>query len=440
MSDSYTVITHQSWEERLKNALIAAGFGFLLCSAAFFLLYWNEGKAVQRAQTLEEGARIVKSINANHIYSTDEGKLVHLSGEIAPDKTSLTDKVFGVMVDNVIKLRRAVEMYQWQESRETETRDKLGGGTETVTTYSYRKIWSEELIEPSRFHKDGYFNPSSMPIKGEAFTAEPVTLGEFTLSSNLVENLNDYQHLPISTETFDVSQKQTQLLDRKIHYNYGNYYVGEDPAYPQIGDLRIKFEIVLPTTISVIAKQSESYLMAYITKAGGSIELFEYGVVDAKTMFKKAQKINTIKTWFLRLVGFLTMFLGLILVFNVFKILAAVIPFLGKIVEWLNLFISFILAVVFSLITIALAWLYYRPLLGIILIVIAVSLLFLLKFGRKSQQPALESQTLEEPQQPAFGQQKSVLKSQESTLAYEVAIPQKTSDLDTPVINNQLKF
>ena len=338
------------------------------------------------------------------------------------------------MVDNVIKLRRVVEMYQWQENKDSETREKLGGGTETVTTYTYRKIWSIELIDSSRFHKDGHFNPSSMPFEGDTFIAEPVILGEFTLSSNLVGNLNDYQHLPISTETFDVSQKQSQLSDRKIHYNYGNYYVGEDPAYPQIGNLRIKFEIVLPTTISIIAKQSESSLKAYTTKAGGSIELFEYGVVDAQTMFKHAQKLNTIKTWLLRLVGFLMMFLGLILIFSVFKILAAVIPILGNIVELLNLFVSFILATVLSLMTIALAWLYYRPLLGITLIVIAVGLLFLLKFGRQSQQPALKSQPT------AFVPQESVFKPEGSTLFSEKSIPQKTNDLESPIMQDKFKF
>ena len=30
-------------------------------------------------------------------------------------------------------------------------REKLGGGTETVTTYSYSKQWSERLINSSNF-------------------------------------------------------------------------------------------------------------------------------------------------------------------------------------------------------------------------------------------------------------------------------------------------
>ena len=81
---------------------------------------------------------------------------------------------------------------------------------------------------------------------------------------------------------------------------------------------------------------------------------------------------------------------------------------------------AFILALVLSLITIAFAWLFYRPLLAITFIFIALELLFFVKWERQSQ----STQNInDEPEQPGFESQ-SVLKPQK-LLASEIVIPQK---------------
>ncbi|MCI5166345.1 MAG: hypothetical protein D3903_09665, partial [Candidatus Electrothrix sp. GM3_4] len=87
---------------------------------------------------------------------------------------------------------------------------------------------------------------------------------------------------------------------------------------------------------------------------------------------------NTILTWALRAAGFILMMIGLSMIFKVFSVLADVLPFLGSIVEAGTGFIAFLLSAVLSLITIAVAWIVFRPLLGIILLVIAVGLIVLI--------------------------------------------------------------
>jgi len=57
--------------------------------------------------------------------------------------------------------------------------------------------------------------------------------------------------------------------------------------------------------------------------------------------------------YFDTVVGFITMFLGLNLLFNVLRIFAAVLPFLGDIV-------GFIIAATLSIITIAIAWIFVQ--------------------------------------------------------------------------------
>ncbi len=404
MPDSYTDITHESYGNRFKDSLVGALVGVLMFFGAFPLLFVNEGRAIDRARALDEGDKIVLSVDTHQVFSTNEGQLVHMIGETDTDDT-LKDTMFGVAVDKVIKLQRAVEMYQWQEEEHSETKQLWGGSTRTETTYTYTKVWADRLIDSNRFKRpEGHENPAYMPVSKETFIAKRVNLGDFTLSSSIVSRLNNYQHLPMTAETLGQVQEGVivQLFrgsitggtysansEKKLHLNYGEFFLGENPVHPQVGNLRIKFHVVRPTTISVVAKQVGSNLVPYPTKDGDSrIELFEYGAVTAKDMFKYAKMSNTRFTWFIRLMGVLVMFFGLSMIFHVLKVAVTFVPFLGEIVEWLGLFLALIMATTLSLLTIAVAWIYYRPLLGITILLLALGVLYLLKFVRK--QPVSE--------------------------------------------------
>ena len=381
--DSYTEVTNQSWFSRIGGAIKGIIFGFILFIIAFPLLFWNEGRAVKTYKTLKEGGGAVISVLADQVASNNEGKLIHLSGK-ATTEDILTDSVFGVS-ENALRLRRNVEMYQWQESSESETKKKLGGGTETVTTYSYSKGWEDNVISSSSFKKpEGHENPGSMPYVAEEQTASQVTLGAFALSSSQVNRINQFAPLSVGSDT-----QSPENLDSRMTRQANGFYLGDNPASPQVGDVRIQFESVAPTEVSIVAQQNGSGLRAYHAQAGGDIELLQVGMHTAEVMFQKAQSDNTILTWALRAVGFVLMMIGLSMIFKVFSVLADVLPFLGSIVEAGTGFIAFLLAGVLSLITIAVAWIVFRPLLGIILLVIAVGLIVLIggkiKAGRKAR-------------------------------------------------------
>ncbi len=76
------------------------------------------------------------------------------------------------------------------------------------------------------------------------------------------------------------------------------------------------------------------------------------------------------------------------MIFKLLSVIADVLPILGDIVGAGTGIISFLLAAILSLITIAIAWIVYRPLLGIILIVIAVGLAVAIKGKLKSAKAA----------------------------------------------------
>jgi len=374
---------------RIIVALIVIPISFFAFILALYILRCNEGNAISRAKTLEEGKGIVISIDANYIDNFNEGQLVHVTG-YAFTNDALTDKTFSVSVPSAIKFRRVVEMYQWKEYKHID-----GQGN---TYYTHSEVWSEHRIDSRRFsEKEGHHNPF-MQVHGQTLVAKPVILGElFTLSPSLVAKMNHCERLPVTEEMF--KQMPKMLYERELHLNQSNYYFGDDPNSFQIGDLRVKFEVVAPDVISVVAKQAGSELSAYptqqayshipshITEKAGYIELLEYGSVDAKMMFIHARIYNFYNKLPRRIVGFVIMFVGIYMAFVVLGRLEAFMPFLSSIVEWSRGWISLaIVAATATLIFIGFIWIDYMPILAMILMLIAVSLLGLLKSVHQLQE------------------------------------------------------
>src|SRR5262249_46185674 len=148
-NDTFTETSSEGWLSRIGSAITGVLIGIVMAIAAFPLLFWNEGRAVRTAQSLAEGRGAVVTVSADKVDPGNERKLVPLTALAKPADT-VADPALGVAV-NALRLKRNVEMYQWNEKSKSETKNKLGGGTETVTTYSYEREWSTSLIDSSRF-------------------------------------------------------------------------------------------------------------------------------------------------------------------------------------------------------------------------------------------------------------------------------------------------
>ncbi len=365
--DTYTEVSSQSWLSRLRGAFKGVFFGLLMVLLGCWMLFKNEGRSVLRYKTLKEGGGAVVSVASERVDAEGEGKLVHTSG-LAETSDLLVDGDFKVSA-NAVHLERKVEMYQWRQSEQSDTRKKLGGGTETVTTYSYSRAWSDRHIPSSSFKKpEGHRNPDSMPYASLTLTAPEVTLGAFRLSPGLISSMSRYQPLPVSSIDLlpDPLRRQAKLHD-------GGIYLGPNPGSPQIGDVRISFRYVEPGPISVVAGQQGDLLGPYRARTGGTIQLLNTGYVAADAMFETAQEANRMMTWILRALGFFIIFLGLKTIFRPLSVLADVVPAIGNLVEAGTGSLSFLIAAFVAFSTIAVAWLYYRPWLAFLLIAAAVA-------------------------------------------------------------------
>lgn len=386
MSDSFTVTTRQGWFSRIAGSVVGVLIGFLLVLGMIFLLFWNEGRAVQTAQSLAEGAGAVVDVSADAIDPANEGRLVHTSGTVASDET-LTDPDFGITATGVSLIRRA-EMYQWKEESRSETKKNLGGSEETVTTYTYSRGWDDSRQDSSNFKQpDGHQNPE-MRWQDRTFALSQASMGAWRLDTQTLSRIGGEEALPLTPadgqkvgQTFGWSG--AKIVQSRI-------YIGRDPNAPQVGDQRISYELVKLGPISVVAQQRGDGFTPYQTQAGDALFMVERGTVPASEMFADAVAANTTLTWILRGVGLLLLAVGFGLTMGPIGVIADVIPFLGSIVRMGTGLVAFLLAIVVGTIVIAIAWFWYRPLLALgILVAGALVSWGLVKLGRsRAPQPA----------------------------------------------------
>ena len=374
MPDRVTVTTSQSWFSRLAESIKAVVFGLVLFVLGFPLLFWNEGRAVKTARSLTEGAGVVASVSPDRVDSANDGQLVHVSAFTSTDDV-LEDPTFGIS-ENAIRLERSVEMFQWVESSSSTSETKLGGSKETTTTYDYTTQWSASLEDSSRFQSpDGHHNPKAMPYESRTASADHVSLGAFTLAESQIRQLDKSEPLRVSTLA-------PGLQGAKLHDGY--VYIGADPASPSVGDARVQFRVVRPGAVSIVARQTGTSFSPYQARAGGQVFLLEEAVVSADAMFESAQRSNATLTWILRGVGFVMMFFGLSMVFAPIAVFGDVVPIVGRVLGAGTSIASGFIAAFFALGTIAVAWITYRPMLGVFLLILAAGAIFwLIRVARK---------------------------------------------------------
>jgi len=369
MSDSFKVVTQESWFSRIGGAIKGVVVGFGLTAVSCGMLFWNEGRAVKRARALDEGQGLVVTVSADAVQGANEGKLILTNGE-ARATAPVQEPDFGFTADG-IAIKREVSYYQWVEKTNSETQKKLGGGTETVTTYNYVKEWVSSPVSSSNFKEpDGHTNMANVDYKSGSFPAKEVKLGAFALSSNLVNGISGEESVSLTPEMLAQTpfDPNAEANFGKFQLDQGGFYFGMAPTAPNIGDVKVTFKKVPFQTVSVLGKQTSGTIGAYITSNGGELESVRAGVLGKEQFFAAEKSDNETMTWVLRGLGFFLCFVGIGMIFKPISVVADVIPFLGNIAEMGVGFLAFTCATVFSLTSVALGWFAYRPLLSVALL------------------------------------------------------------------------
>ncbi|MBX9706929.1 MAG: TMEM43 family protein [Caulobacteraceae bacterium] len=380
MPDQTTVTTNTSWFSRVGSAFAGVIIGIVLIFACVWGLAWNEGNAIKVEKGLNEGAGLVVEVAASPIDPAKDQQLVHVVGDVAVT-APLTDGQFGVTATGV-RLDRQVEMYQWQEVSKSETRTKLGGGEETVTTYTYTKVWSATPIDSSGFQTQaGHENPA-MTLEASTVYATDATLGDFQLEENVLSQMDGAQALPLGAEQAEAIQAAAGQ-GRTLTVANNQIYIGANPQTPVVGDTRVTYQVTPAAETSIVARQNGDGFLPYRTRNGTEILMVASGDTPAADMFQSAQDANTFMAWAIRIGGVILLMVGFGLILAPLGVLADVLPLAGSIVRMGTGLIGFVLGLLVGTVTIGIAWFAFRPILTAIILLIGGAIAFVVwRFGR----------------------------------------------------------
>ncbi len=376
--DQFTETTRTSYGQNIGNSFKGILVGIVFIIGSIVLLWWNEGRSVEQATALAEMQENIITLPDTKYDIKNENKAVLLQGMVKP-LSEVIDPEFGVISEGLV-LRKHVEMYQWKENSSSKTEEKLGGSTETVTTYSYVKEWSSWQIDSSSFkHPSNHQNPM-MTHKSETFVTD-AQLGDYHLDTNIVSRIG-------ASKTYNGLTTMPDIIG--VATNYKSYlYIGFSPQNPTIGDIKINYTYAPVAEYTFAAKSYNKTLTPYVTQNGKSFVFVRSGRVAAATIFKEELDANSVLTWILRGVGLLIMFIGFTMIMGPLATIAKVVPMFGSLVGGVTGIIAGVLTLILGSVVISLAWFGSRPLFSLSILAVGVGVAVIMaKLGkRKGEEP-----------------------------------------------------
>lgn len=340
------------------GAMLVAGCG---------ILFWNEGRAVRTAAALEEGLRdVLVPETMDVVFDENNGALVVVRGALHI-QDSLKDEHYGISMPSV-KMRKIVQVYQWQESEDSVSTNRDSGDHDAHVekSYSYATDWVDHHIDSSNFANTlGHHNPhlDSWPANSSLVTNSRVKIGGFLLGSELKQKFTDFKPF--------TSDFKPANADFKIYA--GLYYHSNNLWSPEVGDYRVQFSYAgrHGEEFTVVGRQSGREIRAYQTQAGEELLLLRAGQRGVEEVFSSEQDTNRTATWIYRLAGWLVTFLGLSCLSSLLEMLLDQHPLVRRLVSLSPTNLHFSVSITITLLIIGVAWLVYRPLLALLLLLVA---------------------------------------------------------------------
>ena len=378
---AYQEVTRTSYGSRLGSSLKGIFTGLLLFVAATALLWWNEGRAVKTSKMLKSAESVCVDVaDVSAVDPALDGQMIHATAVAKTDEV-LSDPDYPVQV-NAIRLVRDVEYYQWVEHAKSETKDKLGGGQETVTTYTYSKEWVGSPVNSASFHDPNYQGSNSvrLTVSDNEFRARKVDFGGYVLPPAMVSAIP--AEAPVALPE--------NLADGKETFVSGNVvYYGENPASSLIGDVRVIFRQADGGEASILAKVTGNTFEPFTHKNGKSLMTLRMGNHSMESMFESERATNKMILWVLRILGIMLVIAALRMMFSILVTILKVLPPLAKVGELGVNLVTFIVGLVWSLIIIMIAWVVWRPVLAVALaVVICLLVAFLVSKSKKAAEAA----------------------------------------------------
>ena len=338
MADQFTEVTTKGWGKRILDSFLGVFIGLALFLISFIVLWKTEG----RTDYSKIAAKALE-VPSSRIAAEAEGRLISVT---APLETSeLIGDPGYLKPGGYIALSREVEMFAWVEEKHTKTEKKTGGSEVTTTTYTYRQEWTDRPESHSSFkHPEGHENPP-LTVEAKTFLASRANIGAYAVDPEGM-SLPPKSPLELNPEKLDLPKNSPFVLD-------GNYlFKGRGSlSAPEVGDIRLSYR-ALPAgrKVTAFGKLSGSELVPYLHK--GEKRLYRALAGTRDEAIHQMKQEYKMAGWAGRIIGFLMMWIGLLLMTGPLSTILDVLPFLGQASRFLIGLLTFPIALVLSLITI----------------------------------------------------------------------------------------
>jgi hypothetical protein len=373
MADQFTEVTTKGWGKRIMDSFLGVLIGLALFLISFVVLWKTEGRT-NYAKIAAQAAEV----SASKVEAGAEGRLVSVTAPLeTPD--SLGDAGF-LKPGTYIALERRVEMFAWVEHKESKTERKTGGSEVTTTTYTYKKEWTDDPEPASEFkHPEGHENPT-LEVEGKGFKAGRADVGAYSVDPEGI-SLPSPSELELAPGKLDLPKRSDyELSGNFLFKGYGTM------ADPEVGDVRISYR-ALPSgrKVTAFGKLSGSALEPYLHKGEKRLYRAISGTRDEAIQQMKTE--YKVMGWAGRIVGFLMMWIGLLMMTGPLSTILDVLPFLGSASRFVIGLLTFPIALVLSLITIIISMIAHNAIALIIVLALILGGGFLL-YNRKRAAPA----------------------------------------------------
>lgn len=300
---------------KLKKVAASTVVSLIMIVMAYLVLCWNEGRITGPAAKVQPMAGVsAVTIQPSPIVPDNDGKTIYIAGPVTTD-AHLIDPGFDAK-GNGLRLIRKVEMYQWDQ-----VSAPAAEGGSGVTEVKFDKVWSEKLVDSSKFSFTGgeslYENPKSIAIPEATQIAGEAKIGDFRLDKKLISAVPGESQIDMSGTDLTAVAKRFQS-PVQIKHDGKNIYLGSDPTSPAIGDIRVSFFIVKPQTISVVAQQQENRLIPIKGEDGKEMFIIKDGNVPLAEMLPTTTSQSSSPagtSWTMRIIGFVLFAAGFTLLF-----------------------------------------------------------------------------------------------------------------------------
>ena len=332
-----------------RNPLAGILGGALLFLCAFPVLYFNEAQ--------ENLSKVAEQAIA---YSIDETSS-YLGYTVGTFEA--TNKANDpLLTREFVAVSRTVEMYGYIETQSTTTTNS--GNTQSTLNseirYTYSKAWLTNPAQTTTWRGRTSDFPRDLPINYNTWVVnlpQPRTSTSTGLSINNIPV--DGTNLDLSASN-DLSVTQDMIVDNVYSVLLGDLYTSIQGSFdltkPVIGDVRISFTVIeFDDQGLLLGNIDNNQFSAFTTDGGNIMYRFFNGESTIENVVSQLQTEYQLTIWIFRVVGFLMLFVGLLLSFKPISTLFNFIPIFGSVGSSLFTVVIFVVSLVLAVTTIVIS-------------------------------------------------------------------------------------